>query len=193
MDTAERELLQAYEGLLSKSPRGQDEDGRFYYIPLSNAQFLAQLKTARIILNINSTPGRCFIDVGCGIGSKVFLANGHGFHAHGIEFREEYVEVAKKLVSSSYSGNGCKTPLIIKGDALKFDYSQFDVIYFYCPIANYEKEKELEKLIIKTAKPGAVILANNYRYDVFNDKSLKSLGNCVFVKKRSKQCRSTQA
>ena len=44
-------------------------------------------------------------------------------------------------------------------DAMTFDYSGFDVIYFYRPFRDSTLEAALERRIWRQAKPGAAVLA----------------------------------
>lgn len=93
-----------------------------------------------------------FVDVGCGIGTKLVLAKQfYKFDLAGIECYPDYVKVARELVPYAK---------IIEGNALDQDYSAYDVIYFYCPACNKDIQTKLEARIIETAKPGAYVLAN---------------------------------
>lgn len=116
-----------------------------------------------------------FIDVGCGIGSKVVLANALSFRAHGIEITRRYVTIARKVVAKGQMGcvytHGINEPQIIQGNAFKHNYKPYDVIYFYCPMVDWQKQRVLEEHIVKTAKSGAYIIANNKQnHELWADK-----------------------
>lgn len=131
------------------------EQGMYPCIPFSNQSFLNRLQDAMDILQAVGTRddkgGRPkFIDVGCGIGMKVKMAALAGLEAHGIEYHKEYVRLAHRLVNQS---------CITRGDAREYKrYGEFDIIYFYCPMANHDLQIQLEKTIYEQAKEGAVLI-----------------------------------
>lgn len=98
--------------------------GAFQYIPLYTSAFLSQMVQA-LTMFTKANPGKwpTFIDVGCGIGTKVLLAQACGTNAWGIELNRKYVEVARSRHIAPKQ--------IIHGNALKHDYSAYDIIYFY--------------------------------------------------------------
>ena len=172
----EHNLLDVYENILAgHGPRDTNrvrKSGEFAYIPLNLAAFEAQIQQVRGFISVGKGlkdgyddphPDFSFIDVGCGIGSKVFLARefvGYRGRADGIERHKPYVRVARRLLKYSGCSSGSNDGKIICGNAITADFSKWDVIYFYCPIADVAKQQQLEKRIITTAKPGAYILAN---------------------------------
>ena len=200
-------VLRAFENFIHQPLLTQEEQdaraktGAFPYIPLQLAPFLEQLFKARSILNpdwvsqrYSTYPRPSFIDVGCGIGTKVLIAKQFCLDYYGIEINKKYVEVARKLL-----GDYKKT--ILQGDARKHDYSPYDIIYFYCPMrvmykkdkkGNYSSEPDnrnevaLEQHIITTAKVGAIILANVQQHEAFRAHpekwGLKQIENSVFQK-----------
>lgn len=127
--------------------------GAYTYIPLNIDAYLEQLKAVNSLLRArksdNFTPS--FIDVGCGIGSKLYLAGANSFKLFGLDIDRSYIRAAKKLNPSA---------TLYWKDGRKHDYSPYDVIYFYCPMCNHNLQKELEAKIYSTAKKGAFILAN---------------------------------
>lgn len=139
--------------------------GRYPYIPLEPSEFLRQLDlTFQYLTETKSLSRRLkFIDVGCGIGSKLVLAvdssHGHYLDVRGIEIDPTYHEIACSLFGRFKSKEWLDEHIIL-GDALKHNYKPYDLIYFYCPFENGQLEKKLEERIAKTAKPGALILAN---------------------------------
>jgi SAM-dependent methyltransferase len=140
--------------------------GRYPFIPLSPDWFMAQLREAKRIAPDAAT----FIDVGCGIGSKVVLASCIGFRAAGIEIDRDYVKAAKDMLAMGWGGGR-----VFQGDALKHDYAEYDVVYFYCPMNDHELERQLEQRILETTKPGALILANLKMTDWRGNKLVKSI------------------
>ena len=126
---------------------------KFPFISLNILYFIEEIKAAAALIN---RAGATFIDIGCGIGNKMLLASRYGFRTTGIDISPEYLAVAESLVKhGSYRSFD-----LIQADALTYDYSNFDVIYFYCPCSDPKKEKTLERRIIDTAKSGALVIAN---------------------------------
>ena len=119
-----------------------DSDDRYHpNASFSVLTFLAQLQAIQKLCGV----GARFLDVGCGLGNKVFLARELGFDAYGIEVNKAYVEFAREFVGSNriFCQDGITYP----------DYKTYDVIYFYNPMP----ARELESAIINGARSGAVI------------------------------------
>jgi SAM-dependent methyltransferase len=124
-----------------------------------------------------------FLDVGCGLGQKVYLASRMGFQAEGIELRPRYVRRANRLMKQFTDKRfiaGEVVPVIKTANAITFkEYDKYDVIYFYCPSPNPDVEKQIELAIAKRARVGAVVvgfLAQYFTKNLDNQKELKALG-----------------
>lgn len=167
------------------------------YMPLDPDEFLRQLGEAFALWcqgNTSIYPPK-FIDVGCGIGTKVLLAREAGFDAYGIEMSPAYVEIARNLMERSPrhgAGGGYRREVpghlskIILGDAVVADYSPYDVIYFFNP--SWDREHQLEQRILDTAKPGAIILANNPQLGVWrtvNSPLVRKVTHNVYIRRAS--------
>jgi SAM-dependent methyltransferase len=134
--------------------------GSYGCIHFAPAHFVRDLETLNLFYNKTS---RKFLDVGCGVGQKVYLAFKYKFDAYGIEIRPAYADVAQQLLIR-YLWNMPQIDLtnrIIVADAVQFDFKDFDVIYFYRPMWDNKLEAQLERQIAKTAKIGAIVLAKN--------------------------------
>lgn len=104
-------------------------------------QFVAQL---RLIKNWCGQSPR-FLDVGCGLGSKVGIALSLGFDAYGLEINPYYAEVACGQIGRDR---------VLCTDALGFhDYGKFDVVYFYNPMVS----DQLEEVIMSNVNSGAIV------------------------------------
>lgn len=125
------------------------KDGSFVMIPFDPVEFCRVLRRVQDdYLPYDFNNRRKFVDVGAGLGFKVRIAKEFGFEADGIEFDKRYIEFARK-----YFG----TNLIYK-DALKANYKDYDVIYFYQPMCDGEKQEQLEDRIISTMKDDAIVI-----------------------------------
>lgn len=105
-----------------------------------------------------------FIDIGCGVGEKVYLASLFGLRTFGLELRRPLINEGRELlesmghITSRWEQNDRERQCFIQGNALEHDYKEFDILYFYCPLFNFELQTKLEDRIHATAKPGAVVI-----------------------------------
>jgi hypothetical protein len=132
---------------------------RFSFVPFPCGAFIDLLYEAFFVLDQDRT--KKFLDVGCGMGTKVVLACSL-FDAYGIECEKEYVDKAN-LLGLNRVGHV---------DAFLFDkYDIFDVIYYYRPIHDYDKYRMFEQKIHKEAKSGAIIapMHTDYEWDKCED------------------------
>jgi SAM-dependent methyltransferase len=148
------------DGLIGDRKKGKDTPKEsFPYIPLGIDVFIKQMKYAKKVLAAihhiypQNLYHHKFIDVGCGIGTKVIIAR-QFFNAYGLELSKKYCEVSKKMFPR-------KDNRIINCNALTFKkYKMFDIIYYYCPISDSVIQRKLEQRIFRNAKPGAMIICN---------------------------------
>lgn len=160
------------EGKLDKDELARKEtNGEYPYVPYDIDHFEDLLNKVKLIQELvpqrDPKESPRFVDVGCGIGTKLLLARMAGFHVTGIEMTHNYVKVAKKLLSHTghnnwqynrYRSTG-RSYEIIEGDALIQDYSPYDVIYFYCPLKDYKMQEKLNLQIVRTARKGAIFIS----------------------------------
>lgn len=162
---------------------GHFKDGGYKCIHLQPIQFIERFQKLIEITkwNDNEIKSKKFLDIGCGVGQKMFLAKSLGFNAYGLELRNELIDEGKRLFFdlrlepyNFIKGNALTN--FIKGNALTYnDYSKFDILYFYCPLFDEKLEMEMEKRIIKQAKSGAIVigfLTNKFRGKIKGWKTL---------------------
>jgi hypothetical protein len=122
------------------------EGGRFNYIPLNPIMFVAGLRQAEQILGPQE---RRFLDVGCGIGSKLHLARQLGWQVFGLEIRQDYLEVARKLVPGA---------MLAQSDAGRYaDFAAHDLVYAYRPYQDDTACIGLEQVLCRELRPGALL------------------------------------
>ena len=92
-----------------------------------------------------SKPGYNFIDIGCGYGNIVRIAEELKLNSKGIELKKE-LKKYHQGISVDYT------------NAINYDYSNYDIIYLYRPISSIDKSNELFKQIFTTSKKGAIII-----------------------------------
>lgn len=90
-----------------------------------------------------------FLDLGCGIGNMLILANILGYKSIGVEYNEELVKIARRIYSSH----------IIQYNILNIEnFLEYDVIYMYRPIDDEKVLKKLMQKIITKAKIGTYFI-----------------------------------
>jgi SAM-dependent methyltransferase len=138
-----------YEFMLSKTPH-PIIDRNHTYQPLSVAEFMNNMLLARgylIATNNCWTGNETFLDVGCGIGGKLRLAEALGWNVCGVERWEPYAQHAIKA--------GFR--VAVRDAALYETYDKFDVVYMYRPMIQEDDERDLTKHIVEQMKPGAIL------------------------------------
>jgi SAM-dependent methyltransferase len=97
-----------------------------------------------------------FIEVGCGVGRNIYLLSAttrfHFDKIVGFDIVEAYVAAGQK-----YFGLGSN---LFFADCLTFDYGGYDIIYFYRPFVDDDKQKLFETRLIDTSKVGAYIIGS---------------------------------
>ena len=136
--------------------------GDFSYVPLGVNHFL------EVIRQLNPKSGQKFIDVGHGIGDKVFLAREvFDLDAYGVEYTPDSYYFGKFALQHAYANLGypaagrwaCPLPITLYlGDAFEHNFAPYDIIYLYCPIADFNTMERLYNHILNTAKTGAKVV-----------------------------------
>lgn len=141
-------------------------NGEFGHIAYPNRAFLEDLEKviSHAAMNhkflrkpLHETSERLlFVDVGCGVGTKVYLATTFPqLSVEGIEITPQYADIARKLISWERNPTDRR---IKTADARLVDYSIYDIIYFYRPMCDRDQEAILERRIADTMKKGAYVL-----------------------------------
>lgn len=160
------------------------ESGRHPSVPFPRASFLEVMFGIRDELGDAFTHGATcpvchsamerktsFIDVGCGIGDKLLFSRYVGYEPHGLEVDPYLLRVMTERLSprvvesdryvappATRARRGGPLTLYPK-DARDFDYSGFDVVFFYRPFKDVPLETILENRIWDTVKEGAFVIA----------------------------------
>lgn len=113
------------------------------YDPLPFWEFLAGIRIASEL-----TEGRRFLDLGCGIGTKLAIMHGLGWDVTGVEHHAPYVEAARELIpeASVHLGDICDLVPI-----------EADLVYMYRPAVSDDLEAEVERVVLDWGKPGTVM------------------------------------
>jgi len=143
-----------------KSPE-QDPDAAGYMcfpdiaFPARGFDQLVSAAYRLLLVQGRARDGR-FLDVGCGAGSRCYLASRYFGRCDGVEYDPGYVESARRF----FSRCGDRHLNVIHADGITFDrYHEYDVIYYYRPLRDDAVLARLERQILTNARPGTVILA----------------------------------
>jgi SAM-dependent methyltransferase len=142
------------------------KDGAFKCLHSPVGEFLDELFIAK--KHSSTAYSHKFLDVGCGVGQKVFLAKINGCEAFGIDLRQEFVVESRRLdllynEAAHWRLGGIEREQdknkFTQADAITYDkYDTYGIIYFYQPISDPDKLKAMETQIAKTAKIGSVVI-----------------------------------
>jgi SAM-dependent methyltransferase len=125
-------------------PRSPEESVHYGYVALGLGEFLSGLEVCAA-----STKGRRFLDVGCGIGRSMLIAQLLGWDVTGIEHYAPYAEVARRLVPEA---------TVLECEAEQFDrYEEFDAVYSFRLCVDDDDQNALEQMVIGRMRPEAVI------------------------------------
>ena len=133
------QALQRLESLLYE-PHGDDTGFDLHSLPMH--EFLMGM-------SVCGQPGR-FMDLGCGIGTKMLVALMLGWEVEGVERHDDYAEVARRLLPDSFIDtwdiwrNGMP------------NLTSFDVVYSYRLMTDLDDQHELNRRIVKRMRPGAL-------------------------------------
>ena len=107
-----------------------------------------------------------FVDIGCGFGNVMLFAEQMDFQVFGLEKDEASLEVARSLFEPEQ---------LIQEDIRNYTgYDRFDVIYYFCPLT--EGQREFERFVEDRMKKGAILIANYKRsQDINEDRRFRRL------------------
>jgi SAM-dependent methyltransferase len=126
---------------------GHDDPRATPWMPFPMFDFIALVAEA-----LPEAPGDSFLEIGCGVGTRMLLAREiYGLDVHGFDRVPEYVAQAR--------GFGLSAEV---ADALEYgDYGKFDLLWFNRPFADRALQRKLEVTVWEAMKPGAVVITAN--------------------------------
>lgn len=104
-----------------------------------------------------------FLDAGCGPGNIMLAAHTISLvdNYHGIEFFPETFDRAKSLLGVDNGKAINRGMKLFKDDILKFSkYKDYDIIYYYCPFADPQRQVLFEEKVEDDMRIGAILLGN---------------------------------
>jgi len=148
-------IVNSFTDAISQEISSKDKNEKtWHYISLYPGEFLDQITFVRndIIKRFGNIKHKeKFVDLGCGIGDKIYLARQFNFNTTGIEISDNAIELSRKYFHDLN---------IIKEDINNINISEYDVIYYYCPFKNFSLQKAFEQRIEKEMRPGTYLIAN---------------------------------
>jgi 2-polyprenyl-3-methyl-5-hydroxy-6-metoxy-1,4-benzoquinol methylase len=114
------------------------------YDPLPWAEFMQGVRVAA-----EHAP-RTFLDIGCGIGTKLAFMYALGWRVSGIDRHQPYIDAAQELVPEA---------TLFCADIREVTELPYDVIYMYRPAVSEELEQEVERHVVSHLEPGTVVFA----------------------------------
>ena len=132
------------------------ESFAFSDIGLHNSQFVELMHAAyRVRLAMGESESK-FLDIGCGVGTKILGASWFFRFVAGIELDPGYAAAGRKLLNRA----GLSGAELFEQDALEFDdYHSYNIIYLFRPISDDELLFRLEKQIVESVAPRTIIAA----------------------------------
>ncbi len=113
------------------------------YDPLPLGLFLPPMRVA-----MEHARGKRFLDLGCGIGTKLAFMQALGWEVSGVDRWLGYVKAAREMMPETE---------IIHADIRELAELPADVIYMYRPARSDELEAEIETHVVKLMEPGMVL------------------------------------
>lgn len=155
-------------------PPEPDTGERYSWIPFPCNNFVDLILEGFFLSGQDRS--KMFLEIGCGIGTKVMLADVL-FEAHGFDVVEEYLELARRL--------GCKR--VFQSDMMLYEnFSDFDLLYFYAGSKEVELQREFENRIHQQMKVGALLAPMHTSMNWNKMPGMKKAGNFWYIKEE--QC-----
>ncbi len=137
-----------------------DTSLEYPFVAMDSRQVFRQLALVRRHLGLDreqtqgATPAPpTFLDVGCGIGNVMLLAEQMGFDAYGLEKDRDPCAMARRLFDRDR---------VSDADIWEYrHYHRFQVIYYFRPFADRKLQQEFERMIEERIPPGTLLIANH--------------------------------
>ncbi len=137
-----------------------ETEHEYPFVAMDTRQVFAQIGFVKEYLQIPDdtiTPTHTFLDVGCGIGNILLVAEQFMFDVYGFEKDTYPYEIASRLIGENK---------ILQEDIWTYpDYDKFDVVYYFRPFSDHEPQKKFERLIEDSMKQGGILIANHKNND----------------------------
>lgn len=128
--------------------RSIESDQLYRISPMNPHIIVKELYAVKKEWDVKRIPS--FLDVSCGIGNTVLMAQTLGFDAYGLDKSRRVIKYAV-----------CNRDKIITHDPMSYrDYDKFDVIYAYGPYSNVRMQSEFTYEVFRQIKSGSYMILN---------------------------------
>ncbi|MGV1098883.1 class I SAM-dependent methyltransferase [Thiovibrio sp. JS02] len=139
-------------------------DCEYPFVAMDTRQVFAQLEFVARLLNADpDAPAHTqprFLDIGCGIGNILLVAEQYGFDVYGIEKDEYPFTVATRLIGEEK---------VSRDDIWTYQgLEKFEVLYYFRPFSGREQQLRFEKLVEDSMRVGAILIANHKNSDAIS-------------------------
>lgn len=143
---------------------GNDISCEYPFVAMDSRQVFEQVRFAARCLARDTAAGSAgpprFLDIGCGIGNVLLIAEQFGFDVRGIEKDPYSFPIAARLIGEER---------ISQADIWTFaGYGDFEVLYYFRPFCRREQQLRFEKLVEDSMRPGALLIANHKNSDAID-------------------------
>lgn len=131
-----------------------DSAAEYPFVPMDTRQVYQQVKFVRqYLMGMKSnTPPFSFLDIGCGIGNVLLMAELMDFDVFGFEKDEFPFKIGEKLIGENR---------VSQEDIWQYnDYGTFDVVYYFRPFHMGDMQRKFELFIEDQLKNGGILIAN---------------------------------
>lgn len=153
-----------------------DKSIEYPFVPMDTRQMFYQIKLARDVLRRHRVEQEkfSFMDIGCGIGNVLVVAEQMEFEVFGIEKDTYPFAIAEQLFDEGE---------VRQEDIWRFnDYGRFDVIYYFRPFHDGPTQRRFERMIEDRLKVGGILIANRKMdMDIHSDSRFRSLSDTMPV------------
>ncbi len=146
------------------------DPAKYPFVPMDTRQVFKQVQLARqhLLAREKEQKNHTFLDIGCGIGNVLLVAEQMELDVFGFEKDEYPYKIGAKLIGEDR---------VTQEDIWQYDsYDTFDVIYYFRPFHQGEVQRKFELMIENQLKSGGVLIANRKMSEEINtDSRFKSL------------------
>ena len=139
-----------------------DTTREYPFVAMDTRQAYEQIRLARnLLVDSGTKPDQLsFIDIGCGIGNILLLAEMMGFKIFGIEKDTASLTTARNLVGAES---------VSQADIWEFDkLDVYDIIYYFRPFCERKLQIAFEQRIENNLKSGGILIANRKMGEAIN-------------------------
>ena len=141
-----------------------DTSREYPFVPMDTRQLFEQIGFVADFLRTKRGRGAAdcsFLDIGCGTGNVLVIAEQFDFEVFGFEKDEHPVRIARRFIGEDR---------VTQEDIWSFaGYDRFDVVYYFCPFSDGQSQRRFEEMVEDRMHQGAILIANQKRSEKIAD------------------------